>query len=167
MKLCWPAACLIVLGCVLTAQAEHAIISLKVFHYNPQSLALENQAEATMDHDPPMGGLNPRPLLKSKAGEPLVMQFFFTNTYPHKDIKDAAVRYFVVREEKPNQKQLPDLSKDVVTDGKFSLNFKPQGKVGARLAFTITKPGIYLLRVESVNTQSDHEHFAAIDLQIE
>jgi hypothetical protein len=120
-----------------------------------------------MDHDPPEGGSNPRPLLKVKAGDPLVLQFFFTNTYPHKDLKDATIRYFVVREEKANQKPLPDLTKDVVTDGQFTLNFKPQAKVGARVAFTITKPGVYLIRVESVNTQSDHEHFAAIDVQVE
>jgi hypothetical protein len=28
-------------------------------------------------------------------------------------------------------------------------------------------PGIYLVRVDTVNTKSDHEHFAAMDLQVE
>ncbi len=167
MKRWWPTACVALLAWVMPVWAEHASIDLKVLHFDPQTSALKDQVSASMDHDPPEGGSNPRPLLKVKAGDPLVLQFFFTNTYPHKDLKDATIRYFVVREEKANQKPLPDLTKDVVTDGQFTLNFKPQAKVGARVAFTIAKPGVYLIRVESVNTQSDHEHFSAIDLQVE
>ena len=79
------------------------------------------------------------------------------------DIRDAGVEYFVVPVEKTNQKTVPDL-KNAVTRGKFTLNFKPKAKVGARVALTIQKPGIYLLRVQSENTNSDHEHFSAIDV---
>jgi hypothetical protein len=39
--------------------------------------------------------------------------------------------------------------------------------VGTRQHFTIRQPGNYLLRVESQRTQRDHEHFAAIDIQIQ
>jgi hypothetical protein len=39
--------------------------------------------------------------------------------------------------------------------------------VGARVAFRVPEPGVYLLRVDSFHTNSDHEHFAAIDLQAE
>ena len=113
------------------------------------------------------GGLLPRPLLKVKAGDPLVLQFFFTNTYPHGEIKGATVSYFVVREEKPRQKNVPDLTQGVITQGRFTLNFKPKGRAGARVHFTITTPGFYLVRVQSGNTQSDHEHFSALDLQVE
>jgi hypothetical protein len=62
---------------------------------------------------------------------------------------------------------LPDLSKGVVTEGRFKSNFKPKCRVGARVAFTIKEPGIYLLRVDTSNTNSDHEHFSAIDVQVE
>jgi hypothetical protein len=34
------------------------------------------------------------------------------------------------------------------------------------VALRINKPGIYLLRIETLNTDSDHEHFAAIDVEV-
>jgi hypothetical protein len=151
----------------LPARAEHATIDLRVFHYDPATKTIKGQESAHADEDPPAGGVNPRPLLKVKANESLVLQFFFTNTYPHGNLDNASIRYYVVREEKAGQKKVPDLKKGTVTQGTFKLNFKPNARVGARVAFRITKPGVYLLRVESLNTHSDHEHFAAIDLQVE
>ena len=40
-------------------------------------------------------------------------------------------------------------------------------KAGARTRVKIDRPGVYLVRIETRNTQSDHEHFAAIDLVVE
>jgi len=148
-------------------RAEHASIDLRAYHLDPATRNIISQSSATADEDPPQGGLNPRPLLKVKAKEPLVLQFIYRNTYPHGDVKDVSVRYFVVREEKARQKTLPDIKTGTVTQGRFDLNFKLGSKVGARVEFTIPKPGIYLLRVQSEKTRSDHEHFAAIDLQVE
>jgi hypothetical protein len=148
-------------------RAEHARIDLTVERVQPTTPGEQSQARASVDVDPPVGGLQERPLLKVKAGEPLVMQFFFTNTYPHGTIKDARVHYFVVRETKVRQKAVPDLKEGVVTQGSFTLNFKPKARVGARVTFKLPKSGVYLLRVQSENTQSDHEHFSAIDLQAE
>ncbi len=154
--------------CVLpiSARAEHAKIELKVIHLNPQTGADGDDVSASMDTDPPEGGLNPRPLAKVKVGEPLVLQFFFTNTYPHGVKKNVGVRYYIVKEEKVRQKSLPSL-KNPVIDGHFKMTFKPQCRVGARVAFRIAEPGVYLLRLESVNTDSDHEHFSAIDIKAE
>jgi len=73
----------------------------------------------------------------------------------------------VARREKVKQKEVPDFRRDMVTKGQFQLNFKPMTRVGARVAFTIPEPGIYMLRVDTINTASDHEHFSAIDLQVE
>jgi hypothetical protein len=36
-----------------------------------------------------------------------------------------------------------------------------------RNTIKIDTPGVYLVRVETRQTQSDHEHFSAIDLVIE
>jgi hypothetical protein len=151
----------------LTAQAEHANIRLTVFRMGGESGAKQAEVDARADQEPPAGGVNARPLFKAKAGEPLVLQFIYENTYPHGVTKDVRIRYFVVREEKAGQKALPDLKSGVVTDGQWNLNLKPKGKVGARVAFTVREPGVYLLRVDSFHTNSDHEHFAAIDLQVE
>jgi hypothetical protein len=148
-------------------RAEHARIDLTLERVNPVAPGEVAMARASVDVDPPVGGLQPRPLLKVKAGEPLVLQFFFTNTYPHGTIKEARVHYFVVREAKARQKPVPDLKEGVLTQGSFTLNFKPKARVGARVTFKLPKPGVYLLRVQSENTQSDHEHFSAIDVQAE
>lgn len=158
---------LLLIGGWTAARGEHARIDLRVMQYDPGTGQLKSQATASADAEPPVGGVNARPLLKVKANDPLILQFIYTNTYPHGNVKGAGVSYFVVREDKIKQKQLPDLTKDVVTRGRFDLNFKPHCRVGARVQFTIPTPGIYLLRVQSENTNSDHEHFSAIDLQVE
>jgi hypothetical protein len=149
------------------ARAEHASIDLRITHYEPGTGRVINQASSYSDEEPPLGGNNPRPSLKVKAGQPLVVQFFYTNTYPHAETPDVTIRYYVARVDKIGQKTAPDLGKGTITRGSFTLNFKPKARVGARLAFKIPEPGIYLLRVESANSKSDHEHFSAIDVVVE
>jgi hypothetical protein len=149
------------------ARAEHAHISLRVIQIDAATGKSREDVAAQADQEPPQGGLEARPLVKAKAREPLVLQFFFTNTYPHGVTKKVTVRYFVVREEKLKQKNVPDLAQGTVLQGDFQMNFKPKCRVGARVAFTVPEPGLYLLRVDSLNTNSDHEHFAALDLQVE
>ena len=140
-----------------TVRAEHASIDLRVMRVDPQTGKERDEVSASVLQDPPgeIGGQ--RPEFKAKAGEPLVLQFIFKNTYPHGEKKDVRIRYFVVRETQPKQKSVPDLREGVVT----------QGRVGARQAFTIKEPGSYLLRLQSENTDSDHEHFSAIDILVE
>jgi hypothetical protein len=158
---------LLMLAMPWTARGEHATIDLRVFRMDPATGDSKAEAAASADQEPPAGGVQPRPLFKVKTGEPLVLQFILTNAYPHGVKKDVMVRYFVAREQAPKQKELPELGEGVVTQGRFTLNFKPKCRVGARVAFTIREPGIYLLRVETLNTASDHEHFSAIDLRVE
>jgi hypothetical protein len=169
MKRSCLAACLVALiAWPITARAEHAKIDLKVIHLNPDSGAEGDEAAAAIaDTEPPQGGGNERPLAKVKVGEPLVLRFLLTNTYPHGVKKDVTVRYCVIREDKQGQKQVPSLKNGTVAEGRFKMNFKPNCRVAARVVFKITEPGIYLLRVETVNTDSDHEHFSAIDVQAE
>lgn len=142
------------------ARAEHARINLDV-------VAPTDQKTAYVDQTPPESGKNPRPIVKAKVGEPIKVQWIFTNTYPHKTLTNVVVHFFVARQEKVGQKELPDLRGDVVLETAFDMDFQPGTKAGARSKFKIDTPGVYLVRVESKNTQSDHEHFAAIDLVIE
>jgi hypothetical protein len=147
--------------------AEHATIDLRVYHYASSDGAIKGQISAYADEEPPVGGVNPRPLLKVKAGDPLVLQFILVNTYPHGRLKDVVVRYFVTREDRVGQKTMPKDLDGAETQGSFTVNFKVKSRVGARVAFTISRPGLYVVRVETQNTHSDHEHFSAIDLQVE
>lgn len=161
---------LVALACLalpVGAVAEHARINLKIVRVDPKTGRSTDEATAMADEDPPAGGINPRPLIKVKVNEPLVVQFILVNTYPHKVREGVTVRYFVVREDKAGQKTVPEVGKEVVPQGRFKMNFKPKCQVGARVRFTIKERGLYLLRVETLNTQSDHEHFSAIDVQAE
>jgi hypothetical protein len=149
------------------AVAEHASIKLRILRIDAETGKVREEAEAAADEEPPAGGINPRPMFKAKANEPLMMQFILTNAYPHGELKDVTVRYFLVRADRAGQKVLPDLKQGTVTQGQFKVNLKPKARVGARVAFTIREPGVYLLRVDTLNTKSDHEHFSAIDVQVD
>jgi hypothetical protein len=141
------------------ARAEHAKIELEV-------AGRRGQVTAHVDQTPPEWGKNPRPVLKVRPDEPVKVQFLLTNVYPHKTLENVVVHFFVVRQEKVGQKEIPDLKGDVVLESAFDMDFKPGGKAGQRTTLKIAEPGAYLIRVESRNTQSDHEHFAAIDLVV-
>jgi hypothetical protein len=142
------------------ARAEHAKITLDV-------VAPTNQQTAHMDQTPPDSGKNPRPVVKARPGDPIKINWMFINIYPHKTLENVVVHFFVAREAKVGQKDLPEINDDVLLEAAFDMDFRPGGKAGQRNTLRIDTPGVYLVRVESKMTQSDHEHFAAIDLVIE
>jgi hypothetical protein len=161
MRRTWTVFGVVVLGgmSVSSAVAEHAKIQLDVS-------TRRDQVTASMDQTPPEWGKNPRPVLQAKTNEPIQVQFLFTNVYPHKTLENVVVHFFIVRQQKAGQKEIPDLKGDVVLESAFDMDFKPGGKAGQRTTVKIDTPGAYLVRVESRNTHSDHEHFAAVDLVI-
>lgn len=152
-------ACLLLATFAAPGRAEHAKIQLEV-------AGRGEQVTAYVDQTPPEWGKNPRPVLKVKANEPVRVQFMFTNVYPHKTLEDVVVHFFVVKQDRPGQKEIPDLKGDVVIESAFDMDFRPGGKAGQRMTLKIAEPGAYLIRVESRNTHSDHEHFAAVDLVV-
>ena len=143
-----------------SVRAEHAKITLDV-------TTSKGQETAFVDQTPPASGKNPRPVLKAKVGEPIKVQYMLTNVYPHKTLENVVVHFFVARQAKVGQKELPDLQGDVVTESAFEMDFKPGAKAGQKSSFRVDKPGVYLIRVETSQTDSDHEHFSAIDLVVE
>ncbi len=153
-------AAFVLATCGTLARAEHAKINLEV-------ASPTDKQTAFMDQTPPESGKNPRPVLKAKVGEPIRIQWYFTNVYPHKTLENVVCHFYVARQERVGQKDMPDLRGDVVIESAFEMDFKPGAKAGARSTVKITTPGVYLVRVESRQTQSDHEHFSAIDLVIE
>src|SRR5271170_4217221 len=143
----------------IEARAEHAKINLDV------TVGRET-VSAHVDQTPPDWGKNPRPVLKAKVNEPIRIQVLLTNVYPHKTLEKVVVHFYIAKEGKAGQKELPDLKGDVVIETAFDMDFKPGGKAGQRSTVKIDTPGVYLIRIESRNTQSDHEHFAAVDVVI-
>ncbi len=149
------------LTCLLAtaAQAEHFNIELLA--------ACGGSKEASYaDQSPPAMGVNPRPVLQARAGQPITVQFIMTNVYPHGVIPNAGIRYYVVKEDAPGQRTLPAVDGNAISQGTFDLDLKPKARIGGRLQVVIPNPGTYLLRVESLRTQNTHEHFAAMDLQV-
>jgi hypothetical protein len=145
---------------VESARAEHAKINLEV-------ASPRDQVAAYVDQTPPDSGKNPRPVLKARVGDPIRIQWLLTNVYPHKTLENVVVHFFIAREGKPGQKELPDLNGDVVLESAFDMDFKPGTKAGQRHTLKIDQPGVYLIRLETRQTKSDHEHFSAIDLVVE
>lgn len=143
------------------ARAEHAKLTLEI--HAPGG----KQETAFVDQTPPASGKNPRPVLKVKAGDALKVKWVFTNVYPHKTLEHVVMHFYVAKIDKVGQKDLPALDDDVELETAFDMDFKPGAKAGARARLTLDEPGVYLVRVESKETGSDHEHFAAIDVVVE
>jgi len=141
------------------ARAEHAKINLEV-------ATPRESVSAFVDQTPPEWGKNPRPVLKAKVNERIRIEYLLTNVYPHKTLENVVVHFYIAHQKKVGQKELPDLKGDVVIETAFDMDFKPGGKAKQRSTLKIDTPGVYLIRVETRNTQSDHEHFAAIDLVV-
>src|SRR5579872_1355677 len=141
------------------ARAEHFDIKLVATAPNGTS------QEAFADQTPPVGGLNSRPVLRLRAGDTIAFQFVMTNVYEHGVAHNVGVRFYMVKEDGLGQKIVPPLEK-VTVEGSFNFNLKPKARIGAKERVVMSEPGAYLLRVESLHTQRDHEHFAAIDLEV-
>jgi hypothetical protein len=148
---------LALLPCV--ARAEHFDIKLTA------TAADGGSKEAFADQTPPIGGLNPRPVLRAKAGDTIAIQCVMTNVYEHATTRNAGVHFYIVRESQLGQKAVPPLE-NLALEGSFIFDLKAKAKIGMKERVAIPRPGVYLLRVESQRTQRDHEHFAAIDLEI-
>ena len=142
------------------ARGEHAKITLDV-------TSRAGTQTTHVDQTPPASGKNPRPVVKARVGEPIKLRYVLTNAYPHKTLEKVVVHFFVARQEKVGQKDLPEIDDDVVLEAAFDIDLKPGAKVGQRNTIRIDRPGVYLVRVETRQTESDHEHFSAIDLVVE
>ena len=151
----------LICGFLFTAFAHAAHFDVRL----TATTASGAKSQAGMDETPPIGGFNKRPVLKVKPGEEIRIDFLMTNVYTHDAFIDSGVRYYIVKQGALGQKAVPPIEGAPV-QGSFNFALKPQAKIAVRTRVTITEPGVYLLRVESFNTQRDHEHFGAIDLDI-
>ncbi|HEX5243024.1 MAG TPA: hypothetical protein VFW23_07130 [Tepidisphaeraceae bacterium] len=155
------AALLVVMALASVARAEH-------FEYELTVTSAKDKARSGSDTYPPPQGRNPRPVCHAKVGEQLTFQFFMSSNFPHDAIKGVTVRYFIVPIPKVGSPEVPKPGDDALLNGHFIMDFKPDtGKVGLRQVFHADKPGVYLVRVQSENSDSDHEHFSALDLVVE
>ncbi len=158
-----PFHCLLAAGVLvfaaLSARAEHFEITLTVEGSGAK-------VEAHADSSPPFEGTTPRPVFRGHVGDDCVFQFFMTDANPHTPLLHVKVRYYVVSQT-ATAPEPPAAGSQPIAQGEFVLDFKPDSRIGLRQHFRINHSGLYLLRVESDGSHSDHEHFSAIDLRIE
>ncbi len=147
---------------VRRAAAEHFDIALK-------AQSGRQLAEASVDTTPPIGGVNPRPILRLKAGDPVHITWKLKSSFPHGTMKGVTVHFFVVREKEAGQKPVPDPSGPAgILDNRLTMDFAPAAASSGSLTFTLPGSGTYLVRVQSEDThdEHDHEHFSAIDIVV-
>jgi hypothetical protein len=167
MRRCWwilgvgVAAIVVGLG-VRPARAEHFDIDLIV-------RTSKGQADSGWDTAPPEGGLNPRRWVAAAAGEDIELEWRMQSEFPHGTMKNVTIRLFVVPEAEIGQKELPPANTPRVVNNSFTADYLPHHQAKGLLHFRLTKPGNYLVRIESDLTLKEHghEHFGAVDLKVE
>jgi len=145
------------------AGAEHFDILLKVN-------SGDKQEQSSMDTTPPIGGVNPRPVLKAHAGDPIKVTWRMKNSSPHGAMKNVTIHFFVVREGKTGQKPVPDPAGQAgIVDNSFTTDLAFGAVSTGSLKLKISDPGSYLVRVQSEGTHEEagHEHFSAIDIEVQ
>ena len=147
---------------VRRAAAEHFDIALKA--------QVDRQlAEASTDTTPPLGGVNPRPVLHMKATDTVHINWKLKSIFPHGSMKNVTIHFFVVREKDLGQKPCPDPAGPAgILNNSFTMDFSPTGVSSGAVTMTLPGPGNYLVRVQSEDTheEHDHEHFSALDIAV-
>lgn len=110
----------------------------------------------------------PRPVLKAGAGRQLTVAWKAENT-GDVTFSDVVVHFFVVKEDRPGQPEVPELGKDVLHEGALSMDFMPADQSTGKFTITFDESGSYLVRVETNNLVGSHghDHFAALDVVVE
>jgi hypothetical protein len=144
------------------AGAEHFDMLLKVN-------SGDKQEQSSMDTTPPIGGVNPRPVLKTRAGDAIKVTWRLKNVSPHGAMKGVTIHFFVVKEGKTGQKPVPDPAGQAgIVDSSFTTDLKFGAVSTGSLKLKLEDPGSYLVRIQSEDTHDDsgHEHFSALDIEV-
>lgn len=110
-----------------------------------------------------------RGIIELKKGQRVTVKWVLQSAAARGKVEDVLVHFFVVQEEKAGQRAVPKLTQDVTVETALTMDFKPKDKAESELSFQIDKPGVYLLRLETIGAakgEDAHEHFAALDLVV-
>jgi hypothetical protein len=110
-----------------------------------------------------------RPVLETKAGEPLTVHWTLRRTDPSNPAKHVLVHFVVVQEGQAGQQAIPRLDTGVAVESALTMDFQPKDETTGDLSFRIARPGAYLVRLETMGASQGtdgEETFAALDLVI-
>jgi hypothetical protein len=147
---------------IARARADHLSLELSV-----QASTKTKAAEADISAI----GAKPkaRGILEVGSGKTLTVKYSVTSIAKNGMAKDVVIHFFVVKIDKVGQTAVPKLDKDVAAESALTMDFKPKDTAKGEMSFTIEKPGVYLLRLETIGAAQGvdgHEHFAALDVVV-
>ncbi|GEM_PF-1580090 len=109
-----------------------------------------------------------RAVLRAKPAEKI--QANWTVKRPAKSVaEDVLVHFFVVRESKLGQKEVPKLAPEqVIVESALTMDFPENGAANAQISFEVLNPGFYLVRIETSHTGTSEldPPFAALELEV-
>jgi hypothetical protein len=133
------------------------------FSIDLKALAVTDAKIAEAKHPAPSKRAE-RPMLSVTANSPVAVKWTTRKTDQGAIAKDVLVHFFVVKEDKPGQQDVPKLTKEVVVESALTMDFKLQDKAEGEITFTVPNAGCYLIRLELKVGGS--EAFAALDLLV-
>ncbi len=117
----------------------------------------------------PLAKPKDRIILEAKAGNRVRVKWKFVNIEKQATIKDVTIHFFAARVDNASQVTLKKLDKGVLAETALSMDFGPNEQNDGELSFVIDRPGLYLLRVETIGAvagPAGHEEFAALDVKV-
>ena len=110
-----------------------------------------------------------RETVEAKAGERVTVKWKFVNTDQKTTIKDVTIHFYAVIAENAAQAAIKKLDQGVIAESALNMDFGPKEANEGELHFAIDRPGLYLLRVETIGAvagPAGHEEFAALDVNV-
>lgn len=150
----------VALSVVSSAQAGEFQINVKI-DVADRSVETQKTLET-----PTAKKLPPRTVVRLIHDQSARMSWHVENTSKTELFRNVLVHFFVAKEERIGQAQIPKLTKDVTYEGALTTDFKPHETAEWQGTLNIHEPGNYMLRVETIGMLKEHghEHYAAMDL---
>jgi hypothetical protein len=156
------AAMLVSLVWVASARADHFSIDLEVKTGKTKKMVHAQTLE-------PGAKTQPRAILEVSAGQEIDIQWTMTCKAKQGIFKDVLVHFFIASEVMIGQAGTPKVDKESPAESALTMDFRPEEKAQGHMKIKLTKPGPYLLRLETIGASQrseSHEHFAAIDVLV-
>jgi hypothetical protein len=107
-----------------------------------------------------------RKVLETKTGTPIRVNWTLSNTSSKTAMKNVLVHFFAAKEDKPGQRNIPKVTKEVAAESALTMDFSPGEKARGAVTFIIERPGFYLICLETIGAPEGEECFAALDLTV-
>lgn len=153
---------LAVISVIVWSRAESFVVTLELQGaHGKQSVTNAIAASRTAN--------KPRAKFKAQVNESLKVLYRIGHNSPT-PIEDVLVHLYVAPEEQLNQMRPPNLKSElVILESALVMDFKTNHIAQGTFSFKVNRPGIFLVRVESLDSENTllDESFAAIDLEIQ